>query len=170
MHTLTTNTEHDENVQPDPDEESNVIKELRAQLKASKTDLKESRKSGDDALATARAQVKREAEASSLMSNAGFEGLADIFASEVDDELTAEAAAGWLKKRGLQASSESSEEDESSAEQVGQVADLGSQVASATQDLSEGGFNKKMDELEANSVSPEAFFKGLEKLSPGSTG
>jgi len=167
---LTTNTEHDENVQPDPDGESSIIKELRAQLKASKTDLKESRKSGDDALVTARAQVKREAEASSLMSNAGFEGLADIFASEVDDELTAEAAAQWLKKRGLQATSESSGDEAASAEQVSQVADLGSQVASATLDLSEGGFNSKMDELEANTVGAEEFFKGLEKLSPGSIG
>lgn len=167
---MTTNTETDEGIQDDPDGESAVIRALRADLKAAKADKKAALKDSDEALVTARAQVKREAEASSLMSNAGFVGLADIFASEVDDDLTAEAATLWLEKRGLKATSESSGEDESPAEQVGQVADLGSQIASATQDQSNASFTKKMDELEGGTTSPEEFFKGLEKLSPGSTG
>jgi len=147
-----------------PDAESPVIKDLRRQVKELKGSSKQLAAAADEALATARAQVKRESEANSLMSNAGFSGLADIFASEVDGELTAVAATEWLKRRGLSASPETSEEGEPLAEQVGNVADLGSRVAAATQDASGASFTRKMDDAQANAKSTDAYFAELERI------
>lgn len=161
---MTTNTENSESFQTDSDGESSIIKELRQQVRDLKVDRKQLTATAEEALATARAQVKREAEASSLMSNAGFAGLADIFASEVDDELTAVTAAEWLKKRGLSASSETSEGDDTPAEQVGNVADLGSQIAAATQDASGASFTRKMDDAQANAKGMDAYFAELERI------
>lgn len=146
-------------------EESSVIQTLRADLKAAKAEVKAARSDGDEALATARAQVKREAEAASLMSEAGFKGLADVFAAEVDGDLTEEAASQWLKTRGLEASSDSGESSADPATQVGEVADLGSQVAAASGDVAQQNFGKRIDELEANAGgSLESFLDGLQNM------
>ena len=129
---MTTNTEYEDNDQTDPTGESNspVIEDFRRREKQLKAQLKEAQAQADAALADARAQVERENAASQLMSNAGFAGLADVFASDVDGDLTPEAATKWLEQRGLAASPEGAPEvNEPAAEQVGNVADLGAQIA-----------------------------------------
>jgi hypothetical protein len=105
-------------------EDNEVIRGLRQDVK----DLTKAVKTaGDDAIA----KVKRGAVASSLMPE-GFEGLADIFESEVDGELTKEAAAEWLATRGFTASSdEASEEAAEQAANLEAVTNLGGAVAAA---------------------------------------
>lgn len=118
-------TAYTDSNQPD---ESSVIQELRAQLKAAQ---RESR----DAEATVRAKIKRESDASNLMPT-GLKGLSGYFAQEVDGELTADAATEWLAARGITASpnSEGAEDVEptpSPAQALENVTDLGAAVAAA---------------------------------------
>lgn len=162
---MTTNIESADDAQTDPTGESEVIADFRRREKELKAQLKAAEEAQTQALVEARAQVKREAEASSLMSNAGFGGLADVFAAEVDGDLTPEAATEWLSKRGLAASSDTDESEPDPAEQVGEVVDLGSQVAAAVQDPTGGSFDKQLDGLEESAKgSLDAFSASVEEL------
>lgn len=99
------------------------------------------------------------------MSNAGFAGLADVFAADVDGDLTQEAATAWLTERGLTASPEGAQEVQAPVDQqVGDVADLASQVAAADQSGTPQDFSKRIDEIEQNATSIGAFNEQLQDL------
>lgn len=107
-------------------EDNELIRSLRAEIKAAKKDAK-------DAVSNARAQVKREDTAKSLMPD-GFQGLADIFEQEVDGDLTADSAAKWLADRGITATptEEVGEEEPEVVEVFEEVTNLSGQVAAAS--------------------------------------
>lgn len=161
---MTTNIESADDAQTDPDGESQVIADFRKREKELKAQIVAAQEAASTALVDAHAQVRRENEASQLMSNAGFSGLSDVFASEVDGDLTPEAATAWLEKRGLTASSETSEQTPSPAEQVGDVADLGAQIAAVNQGNTPQGFEKRIAELEGAAGGIDSFNDGLAEL------
>ena len=112
------------NQEGNPPEDSEVISGLRKQLNAANKAIKTA---GENAVA----KVKRVQEASSLMPK-GFEGLSDIFETEVDGELTEESAAEWLKGRGFTASSDDIDaEAAKKAAELEEVTNLGGAVAAA---------------------------------------
>ena len=121
-------------------EDNDVIRGLRADLKDA---LRAVKTAGSDALA----KVKRDKEASSLMPE-GFEGFADIFATEVDGDLTKESAAEWLKARGFAAPSEKiASEDAAHAAQLEEVTNLGGAVAAAGNLTPEDNITKQLQEI-----------------------
>ena len=85
----------------DTTEENALIRDLRAQLKQAKADLKAV--DPEAIRAQVLAEANRENTAASLMDKAGFPKLAGTFASQVDGELTAENAAEFLSGLGLAA-------------------------------------------------------------------
>lgn len=110
-----------EGILPD---ESDVISGLRKQLKTANAAVKTA---GVDAIAL----VERGVVASSLMPE-GYEGFADIFATEVDGELTQATANEWLAGRGFTApSDELKAEAAQAAANLEAVTDLGGAVAAA---------------------------------------
>ncbi len=112
------------NLEGESPEDNEIIRGLREQLKTANKAVKTA---GDDAIA----KVKRTQTASSLMPE-GFEGLADVFETEVDGELDAAAAATWLAGRGFTASSdEAAEEAAKQAAALEEVTNLGGAVAAA---------------------------------------
>ena len=121
-------------------ESNELIRSLRAQIKEAKTAAK-------DAVEDARTQVVRESTAKSLMPS-GFEGLANYFEQEVDGELTAEAAAEWLKERGIAVSPDDVVEEAgaSAAADVEGITDLGSAVAAAASENPDSDFDKRLGE------------------------
>jgi len=92
----------------DEGSESEVIKEMRAKLKAAEAKAKTA---ADDA----RKEIVREAEAVNLLGNE-LKGLAPYLSQEVEGDLTKEAVATWLDSRGLAVSSEASNESEEAEE------------------------------------------------------
>ena len=117
---MSDNTDLGENSPEDNEVISGLRKQVDTLSKAVKT-------AGADAIA----KVKRTQTASSLMPK-GFEGLSDIFETEVDGELDAASAAEWLKGRGFTASSdEAKEKAAETAKDLEAVTDLGSAVAAA---------------------------------------
>lgn len=161
---MTTNTDSADDAQTDSGGESQVIADFRRREKELKALLEAKTEEANQALAAAHAQVKRDMDASQLMSNAGFSGLSDVFASEVDGDLTPEAAAAWLTKRGLTASPEDSDQTPSPAEQVGDVADLGAQIAAVNRSNTPQGFEKRIAELETMPGGIDTFNEGLAEL------
>jgi len=97
---------------------------------------------------TIRASVRRESEAASLMEKAGFAGLADVFAAEVEGELSEQAAIAWLTKRGL-AAPNSKEGDAEGTAALADVAGTGSSVAAAAAGNDETNFDKRLDKVES---------------------
>ncbi len=81
------------------DDGNALIRDLRAQLKETKAALKAV--DPDAIRAQVLAETNREATASSLMDKAGFPKLGNLFASQVEGELNAEAAAEYLSTLGL---------------------------------------------------------------------
>lgn len=111
---------------------------------------KEAVRQAETAKEEAVAEVRREQISTSLMKKAGFEGLADVFASEVDGELTDQAAEKWLTGRGLKATTENIETaqgTDSAAGGLEAVASLGSQVASAATGSTDTTFDGRMDKV-----------------------
>jgi len=122
-------------------EDSDVIRGLREQLKAANRAVKTA---GEDAIA----KVKRGQTASSLMPE-GFEGLSDIFETEVDGDLTEASAAAWLAGRGFSAAPNESETE--AAEQVAaleEVANLGGAVAAAGSLTPVDGVQHQLENIE----------------------
>ena len=120
-------------------ESNELIRSLRAQIKEAKTVAK-------DAVEDARVKVARESTAKSLMPS-GFEGLANYFEQEVDGELTAEAAAEWLKERGIAVSPDDVvEKDATIASDVEGITNLGSAVAAAASENPDSDFDKRLGE------------------------
>lgn len=85
----------------DTNEENALIRDLRAQLKEAKAQLK----SVDPEVIRAQvlAEANRESTAASLMDKAGYPKLSGLFASQVDGDLSAESAAEFLSGLGLAA-------------------------------------------------------------------
>lgn len=82
-------------------EENALIRDLRAQLKEAKAQLKSV--DPDAIRAQVLAEANRETTAASLMDKAGYPKLAGLFASQVDGELSADSAAEFLSGLGLAA-------------------------------------------------------------------
>ena len=142
-----------------PPEENDIIKGLRAQLKTANAAVKTA---GDDAIA----KVKRSEDASSLMPD-GFEGLADIYETEVDGELNAASAAEWLKGRGITAApSENVEDPEASvASALEEVTNLGSAVAAAGNSTLEDTVLKQIADIDKQGTEPQTLADVTEALS-----
>ena len=143
-------------------EDNELIRDLREQLKTAKRATKTA---GDDAIAL----VERGTKAAGLMPE-GFKGLADIYATEVDGELTADSAAEWLKGRGFAASSDKLEEEEAEvASDLEKVTDLGGAVAAAGNLTPEGTLDKQLGEVIDPTVfqSLEDVTKAMEKVLEG---
>ncbi len=129
-----------------PPEDNELIRKLRADLKASNA---KNKTAGEDAVAL----VERGSKAAGLMPE-GFKGLADIFATEVDGELNAESAAEWLKTRGISgAAPKTVEEVTDPVTELEAVTDLGSAVAAAGGLTPENSIQKQLDEV----VTPGTF-------------
>lgn len=116
---------NDTSYENDSPEENKLIRGLRADLNDA---LKAVKTAGADAVA----EVKRADLASTLMPK-GYEGFADVFASEVDGALDADAATEWLKGRGFtaEAPDEAVEEAAKKAAELEAVTDLSGAVAAA---------------------------------------
>jgi len=122
-------------------EDSDVIRGLREQLKTANKAVKTA---GADAVA----KVKRVSQASSLMPE-GFEGLSDIFETEVDGELTTEAAAEWLSGRGFTAPSDKANaEAAAQAAELEAVTNLGGAVAAAGNLTPEDTITQRLKEVD----------------------
>lgn len=133
----------DTNLEEGSPEDNEVISRLRRDLKSANAAVKTA---GNDAIA----KVKRVATAVSLMPE-GFEGFSDIFESEVDGELTKEAAAEWLAGRGFTASLD--EANEAAAEQAAgleEVTNLGGAVAAAHSLTPEDSIATALGEIDIN--------------------
>lgn len=129
------------NLEGDPPEDNDVIRGLREQLNAANRAAKTA---GADAVA----KVKRTQTASTLMPE-GFKGLADVFESEVDGDLTEATAAEWLKGRGFGATSdELGEKAGEKAAELEAVTNLGSAVAAAGNLIPEDSITSALKELE----------------------
>ena len=122
-------------------EDNQLISGLRADLKDA---LRAVKTAGSDALE----KVKRDKVASSLMPE-GFEGFADIFATEVDGDLTQESAAEWLKARGFAAPSEKiASEEAAHASALEEVTNLGGAVAAAGNLTPEDNITKQLQDIQ----------------------
>ena len=137
-------------------EDNELIKDLRSKLKVANASIKTA---GADAIAL----VERGTKAAGLMPK-GFEGLADIYATEVDGELDLESATEWLKGRGFGAASPNVEQGEvaDAAAELEAVTDLGGAVAAAGNLTPEDTFTKQLDEV----VDPNKY-QSLEEISAG---
>lgn len=141
-------------VQGNQPEDSSVIEGFREREKALKKELKEQEQ-------RIRAEIKREADANALMPDA-FKGLAGYFAQEVEGELTAEAAAEWLASKGVAASPEpATPQQESPAEALAAVTDLGASVAAASDQSGANVFNEKLGEIEKAAGNAPGNLNGL---------
>jgi len=137
--------------------ESAVIKTLRKELR----DAKAETKAAQDAVATAREQVKREVAIGSLVSQAGYPGLAEVAVEKVKDA-TPEAVDAFLKGLGLEpragepasAEGEGTKQPEGQPDQASQVAgvaNLGQRVAAAASGKAAGDITTRI----ANAKSQE---------------
>lgn len=102
-------------------EDSAVIKELRAQIKALKSEA-------SSAAEEARAQVKRELSAQALVPEQ-FAQLTPYYLQETDGEVSKESIDQWLSAKGLVASPEPAQEDPAAA--VQSVTDLAGAIDAA---------------------------------------
>ena len=124
-------------------EDNEVIRGLRADLKDAQRAVKTA---GEEAVA----KVKRVQNATSLMPE-GFEGLSDVYESEVDGELTKESAAEWLKGRGFSAPSDAIVQEEAQvAEALEEVTNLGGAVQAAGNLTPEDSVSARLKEVAAS--------------------
>lgn len=129
--------------------ESAVIKTLRKELR----DAKAEAKAAQDAVASAREQVKRELAIGSLVNQAGYPGLTDIAVEKVKDA-TPEAVSEFLKGLGLEpkAGEPAGAEGEGTKQPEGQdqaslvagVANLGQRVAAAASGKAAGDLTSRI--------------------------
>lgn len=129
--------------------DSTVIKSLRAKLREAEAKAK----AAEGAVASAREQVTRELEIGSLVSQAGYPGLAEVAVEKVKDA-TPEAVAAFLKGLGLEpkagepagAEGEAPKQPEGQdqASQVAGVANLGQRVAAAASGKAAGDITARI--------------------------
>lgn len=145
--TYTEDTE-DQDSQGQGGGESAVIKALRKELR----DAKAEAKTAQDAVATAREQVKREVAIGSLVNQAGYPGLTEIAVEKVKDA-TPEAVVEFLKGLGLEpkaaeaaSQGEGTEqpEEQDRASAVAGVANLGQRVAAAASGKAAGDLTSRI--------------------------
>ena len=125
------------------EEESSVIQQLRAEVKAAKALAK-------SAASEARAEISREAAANSLIPEA-YKALVPYFVQEVDGDLTKEAADKWLADKGLTASPAVVEETApvvDPAVALEEVTNLGGQIAAASAVTPDDSFAKALNDTQ----------------------
>ncbi len=145
-----------------PPEDNELIKDLRSKLKVANASIKTA---GADAIAL----VERGTKAAGLMPE-GFKGVADIYATEVDGELTADNATEWLKGRGFTASPDKEALEEANVvSQLEAVTDLGSAVAAAGSLSPQDAIIARLEELKTSNeykTLPE-YTAAIEKILEG---
>ena len=127
-----------ENVEVQGEQPDNaVIKALRDQVSKLEKEAK-----------NARSQVEREYQAKDLMP-AQYEGLTAYFVQETDGDVTPEAVNDWLAGRGLAVtpSEATQEEQPDTAQELAEVADLGSSVAAAASTTPTDTLNQSIQQI-----------------------
>jgi len=121
-------------------EDNKLIRKLRGDIDKLTADIKTA---GEDAVAL----VERGATATGLMPE-GFKGFADIFATEVDGELTADSAAEWLKSRGMSTSPDGQEEEAAEkAVELEAVTNLGADIVASGNLKPQDTISKQLEEV-----------------------
>ena len=145
-------------------QESGPIKALRDQLKTEKAARVAAEARTGEVAASIRAEVKREQEASGVVSDLGYPDMASLIAEKVEGEVTVESATAFLSTLGLKPIPKDGSTDGApkpdTTVSVGDVADLGSQVAAAASGTQETDVEKRLDaatsEAEIASIMGEA--------------
>jgi len=129
----------------DGDDDSAVIRELRGKVK----ELSQKLASQGEAI---RGEVAREQKALELLP-AQYRGLSRYLVQEVDGDLTPEAVNSWLSER----VGEAPLETDTSADEVADVANLGSAVANAPHTQPMSTVDQRLAALEENAGSMDLF-------------
>lgn len=113
-----------------PEEDSDLVKDLRKQIKELSRDLK-AQPSRTDIEANIRATVAREKAIESELTSLNLPaGLSEVVEGKLGDaDVTAEAVAEALKAIGFELTDSTDDETPDVADQVNQVASLGNQIA-----------------------------------------
>jgi hypothetical protein len=158
--------------QPDTDatddgaegQDNDLIKSLRDQLKAAKTDAKTAQEAAETAKAEARGEFQREQAAQQLVDAAGYPGMTEVVLAKVDGEVTAEAVLESLQALSLnvdveamQANIDGQPKPEGAttkpvAQDVADTANLGARVSAAAQGQDVDGTDAKLAGIEAVSA------------------
>jgi len=133
------------------EDESSVIKTLRAQAKESKAAAKVAQENEQKALETARSQLERESQAQQLVDAVGFPGMRDVVLERVEGEVTKEKVTAVLEGLNLtvEETGKKQEPAQDGSSSVGSAASLGSQVASAAAGTQEDDVNVKLANAES---------------------
>ena len=119
-------------------EESAVIRALRKEVKDGKADLAVALSSVDTIAESTRTEMKRSQDAKAIVNALGYPLMAEDFASQVEGELTADAAILFLQGKGLEPRTPDTSDDDTEerapanlASDLAATASLGSRVADA---------------------------------------
>ncbi len=132
-------------------QENDLIRDLRSKIDAANQRTKDAERVAVSAVEAVRAEVARTAEAATLVNELGFPQMANVVASNVEGELTAESVGSYLTSLGLvkQAATDTSGEsktDTPDAAGFQAVTDLGSEVASAASGAQAQDIGKRIGE------------------------
>jgi hypothetical protein len=148
-------------------QDSPVIQQLRAQLKAAEKEAKDAKGQAKEAADAARTQVLRELRAEQLVKAAGFPKLAELAVERIEGEITDESVASFLEGLGLQAGEQEPSGDGDggggdASTSVEQVARLGARVADASRDQLGKGVIDRLNQTqsieEITAIANEAGF------------
>jgi hypothetical protein len=144
------------------DEESKVIRTLRARLAASEAAKKEAEEAATTAQVDARSQLEREVATQRFMDAAGYPGMRDTVLGQIEGEITADKALQALEglklavdKEAFKATLEGQpapvveqQPASSGAEDIARVASLGGQISAAASVTPESTFETDIAETQ----------------------
>jgi len=144
----------DENTEAfDGSGDSAVIRALRAELKAAKSDLKVATDTANSIAEQTRSEIERSQAALAIVNALGYPKMADDFASQVEGELTAENAATFLQGKGLEPRSLEAQDESTKqstpadpAEGLAATASLGNQLAAVASGAGASGVAQRTED------------------------
>lgn len=137
-------------------QENELIRSLRSQVESANRGEKDAKAAAIAAVAAVRAEVARTSQATAFVNELGFPQMAEVVASNVEGELTAESVGSYLVTLGLKKQAAPDTSGESTVETAvpdasgfQAITDLGSEVASAASGDPAQALDKRIGEADS---------------------